>query len=652
MNMTRKGSIRTLRRIVRRTFDVLEEFHYRHLYKPPSADPAWRQRPLLFGDWSPGQLTTEYRKRFPQAGQCVLAAADRICAHQFDLLGSGPVALSESATGYAQIDWHRDFKGNNRWDPQTFHKHIRFGNVPGADIKFPWELSRFQHAVILGQAGRLSGQERYAQELCNQIYDWIAQNPTGLGVNWTCTMDVALRAVNWLVGVELILAEPGLDDEFAERFYRALRGHGRFIRGHLEYSVEGRANHYLAGVAGLFFIALYCPFLPEAMAWRDFGAGELEREILTQVRNDGCGIEASTSYHRLTLEILFYCFLLADRSGIPLSNRYRAQLKTMFVAASHLLAPGGRMPQIGDNDNGHFLQLAVRPPADQAYLLDLAAILYQDPLLKPPERELQEDAFWAFGRNGLTTWDAVPCADGPVGSAAFPEAGWYVLRDDQDYCLISCGPNGPAPGGGHSHNDKLSLELVVAGHALVVDPGTGTYTADPVMRNRFRATAAHNTVQVGRVEQNEIPRELFRLPDRVAREDVRLRDEETALSFAGTIRYGAISHRRSVSLSRRTRSWLIEDEVTGSGADQAIARLHLAPGLTYQDGIVRRDEDGVALARIEMGPPDDLRSLTAEAYDYSPSYGVTLPAVVLAIRSSRGVDPDGSWRLVVRISPL
>src|SRR4051812_10964590 len=88
----------------------------------------------------------------------VLAVADRVAAHEFDLLGSGPVALGE------EIDWHMDFKTGRRWPlehisrvPTTFPDH--------SDIKVPWELGRCQHLPVLAAAYRLTGDGRYLGEL-------------------------------------------------------------------------------------------------------------------------------------------------------------------------------------------------------------------------------------------------------------------------------------------------------------------------------------------------------------------------------------------------------------------------------------------------------------------------------------------------------
>src|SRR5262249_22224907 len=138
----------------------------------------------------------DYFADLPQRRSRILARAEAICAHRFDLLGSGPTDLG------ARLPWHTDFKTGRSWNSSTYYEDLRAGIEGGfgktADIKVPWELSRFQHLPLLGQALWLSGERRYYEELKAQVLDWIACNRPGRGVNWTCTMDVAIRAVNWV----------------------------------------------------------------------------------------------------------------------------------------------------------------------------------------------------------------------------------------------------------------------------------------------------------------------------------------------------------------------------------------------------------------------------------------------------------------------
>lgn len=55
---------------------------------------------------------------------------------------------------------------------------------------------------------------------------------------------------------------------------------------------------------------------------------------------------------------------------------------------------------------------------------------------------------------------------------------------------------------GHTHNDKLSVEVLVDGAYITRDPGGYIYTAFPLIRDKFRSVKAHNTIHVTGYEQN------------------------------------------------------------------------------------------------------------------------------------------------------
>jgi len=97
-------------------------------------------------------------------------------------------------------------------------------------------------------------------------------------------------------------------------------------------------------------------------------------------------------------------------------------------------------------------------------------------------------------------------------SKEYKDGGYYILRNDKTYIIIKCGPNGINGNGGHTHNDQLSFELNVFGKDFIIDPGTYVYTADYKLRNLFRSTSMHNTLQIGNLEQNSFEeKELFRI---------------------------------------------------------------------------------------------------------------------------------------------
>jgi len=579
-----------------------------------------------------------YRQLFYHNVGKTIKEADLICAHIFDLLGSGPTKLSSAGEGYQPIDWHSDFKAQYRWDPHIFYKDIKYGHVKGVDIKVPWELSRFQHLNALGQGYALTGDKKYREEFVSQVTDWIETNPIGFGVNWACTMDVAIRTANWLVAKEFF-EESALPKEFLEKFYVSTCEHGRFIRNHLEYSSELTMNHYIANLAGLFFIAVYCPFFKESASWEKFCVDELAKEIQKQVYEDGCDFEASTSYHRLVLEMFFYCELLGKRAGVEFPQAFRDKVRKMFEFSLYCIKPNGKIPQIGDNDNGRYLSFSSRPVLEHKYLLSFAAIYYGNLEFKLSEFSFDEEAFWVFGTQGHAVFEQLPTRADPLKSRGFPDAGWYIMRHNKHYCFISCGPNGQNDNGGHAHNDKLSFELMLDGEDIVVDPGTYVYTAYSDERNKFRSTAYHNTVALNDVEQNAIGKDLFSLKCGIRIRGASMEEGKDIIIFRGSIETSESSLKREINFDKNRGDYLVRDNVIDKRPNNAISRIHIGPGLEIIDRQIVKKCVGNKLAQIEF----EGRSFDEKLYDYSVAYGVKERAIVM--ESPGGDSPEMVFKI-------
>jgi hypothetical protein len=194
----------------------------------------------------------------------VVADADRLVRRIVRVLSEDEVELSNWSGSVGILPWHEDFVHGYRWNRRKFFRRIEipYGR---ADIKVPWELSRCQHLPTLGMAFAATGDPRYAQEVVAQITDWIASNPPGLGVNWRSTMDVAIRAVNWLWAFRLIADGYSCTDAFMTRLLSSLVRHGRHIEANIETYRQGiTTNHTLADYVGLLFLGLLLPCLPEA----------------------------------------------------------------------------------------------------------------------------------------------------------------------------------------------------------------------------------------------------------------------------------------------------------------------------------------------------------------------------------------------------
>jgi uncharacterized heparinase superfamily protein len=627
---------------------------------PPVDVDRWRSTPRLYGDVDEA-LMADLRRRHPMRVEQTVRAAERICRHEFDLLGSGPFTPVDperpAADGYQPIDWSVDPVRQLRFPRGIPHKNFKLYEMrPGsADIKYPWELARCQHWVALGQAFQLSGDDRFAREIVNELRDFVEANPVGVGINWTSTMDVALRAVNWVLGLELVRTSRALDDAFHRESLKALFQHGRFIRTNLENTYEVTSNHFLSNVVGLWYLGAVFAGSRAGREWSRFARRSLEQELEVQVLPDGADYESSVPYHRLVAEMFLGAARVGDAAGAPLSSAYRCRVRDMAGFHAAVLRPDGLMPQVGDADDGRlhvFTDYGARSPQDGRHLLAAAGAIFGN-------------SEWLEAAGDLASWEAawwgvatVTRQPGPErerrGQARlFPHAGLAVARHAAAgmYLLITNGVVGTKGFGNHKHNDQLSFELHAGGGPLIVDAGSFVYTSDFAARNRFRGTACHNTVAIDGVEQNDMkPEWLFRMFETARAEHVSFSEGPGTVEYIGR-HHGyerlaqPVTHERTFRFDTSSGRLEIADRLFGRGEHELLWHFHVAPGVSVQ-----RAGGELLLARGGREwrfchPPDlDVRVARDQ---YSPSYGVLVECMAIDFVTRVVIDPGEEWRFVV-----
>jgi hypothetical protein len=586
----------------------------------------------------------------PDRAADVVAAAERAVRHEFNLLGSGafvPVDPDRPAlNGYLPIDWYLDPVRHLRFPSGVHHKAWKLYEMrPGnADVKYPWELARCQHWVTLGQAYRMTGDERFAQEIANQLDDFVAANPVGMGINWTCTMDVGLRAVNWVLALDLV-RDSALDEAYWVRAAQSLFDHGLFIKGNLENTYEVTSNHFLSNVVGLWFLAAMFDDLDAGHEWGAFARTSLEQEIDVQVLPDGADFESSVPYHRLVAELFLGSSRLADVRGRSMSDHYRSKVAAMIGYLADVTRPDGLMPQSGDADDGRlhvFGGAGVGTPQDGRHLLGPASVMFDGVEWRPlaGEAGAWEAAWWGLD---------LGATDGEYAAVAklYPDAGHAVVRRSRNYLLVTNSIVGTKGFGNHKHNDQLSFEYH-AGHPVVVDPGSYVYTSDPAARNLFRGTAYHNTLMIDGVEQNEFnPEWLFRTFEHAKAEHLSFVNEGHRVVYRGRhVGYQRLSepvtHEREFVFDAVSGRLDIEDRLSGSGRHEVAWHFHLAPGVTAHggDGVVALAAAG---ALVTLTYPKELAVEIVDGW-YSPSYGVRQPCRAVNCTATVDVTPSSRWR--------
>lgn len=433
-----------------------------------------------------------------QYGRRAMARAEAAIAGRISLLGWGSILVEMPPR------WNSDIYRDVSW-PTSFHKFIdvlRIGEV--CDVKVPWELSRLQFLVWLGQAWLVSADVKYLREFWNLLRDWSLKNPVGYGVNWTCSMEVAIRGVNIAVAANLF----GAAFVEAEKNWinRLLSQHLRHILLNLELS-DVTGNHYLFDLVGVATLTqtLYGPnsaFARRARLW-------LLKECKSQFHADGVHIEHASGYHRLVTEALVFHAICSRSQGIEICAEFRGILQAATRFIGEIAVRDDEIPLIGDSDSGNLLLLGDSRGNSVAGLNQLAG--FDSSLAKTllaggdPEQ-----AIWLVGASGdapegiRRQRSPTPLQGEGMRLSAFPDGGYYVVRGNETLIIFRCGASGLRGRGSHDHNDQLSLVFFPFGKAMVTDPGTSNYTADVDAHTRDLATRRHGTVSINMLEQSPI----------------------------------------------------------------------------------------------------------------------------------------------------
>lgn len=605
------------------------------LYRRSCGRTDGRERVLRWATLAPWEPALPSRSAVPDwctpaEAAAVVTAADRACVHEFDLLGSGPVQFGD------RINWHADFKSKYLWDGTLHHSRIDWGDLPqGVDIKVPWELSRCMHFATLGLADWITGDIRYYDEWKAQVADWIHSNPVGRGVNWTCAMDVAMRAVNWLNAAMLFESriQADSDEAFFEAFCEALWHHGHHIDRNLEWAGPGGAlpgNHFLADLTGLLAIGAFFRDKKKGNVWLRFAKRWIAHEILRQVNPDGCNHETSTSYHRMVMEMFLWSDTLATRMREPFGEGFRQRLDLMAGFVTAYSAPGGAAAQFGDNDSGRLLWAGLDDGTDHRYLT-----------------RAQCGFGGRLNRFLLRGGMEMPGSD-ETAATSYPDSGFYFMRHGPAWVGLRAGR--VSHGGAHAHCDQLSFVFNLAGQSIIVDRGTGIYTPDAAKRNRYRSTAYHSVAQINDWEQNDFGMErsqVFQMPDHTKARVIRQEEGATGSKLEAE-HHGFERHRLGLRHTRKIRlnpeCLEIEDLFdTIQHGDHLVWNFHFAPGLIYQ----HRGQkllvvvDGFELQLTWNFPSESI----IEQVNHSPAYGVEVPAPTLRVTAAVEATPK-SYRFL------
>ena len=418
----------------------------------------------------------------------------------------------------------------------NYGEDINWKFWPVKDMELRWQLHRHKWWVPMGQAYKVTKDEKYAVEWTKQYIDWIIKNPyddpdkENLRFSWR-PLEVSDRLRKQPDMFMLFVDSPAFTPEFLTEFLVNYHKHAEHILAN--YSEHG--NHLLFQAQRMIGAGCFFPEFKRAKTWSDSGVGILNREINLQVFEDGGHYELCPHYHLATINIFLEALETADINGLRdlFPQNYIDKVESMIMYYGNLCFPDYENPCFSD-----------------------AKTIHKDEMLRNYRR-------WSkvFPENEAIKYWATEGKSGKLPeylSKGYLNTGTFIFRnswgDDATQMVVKAGP----PAFWHNQPDNGTFELWYKGHNLFPDSGAYIYSGDDEImkwRRWFRRTDSHNTITLDNKDIDNTDSKTL-LWDAEASTPVLVTENQG---------YEGFSHRRSIFFVDR-KWFVIVDEAHGTAS--------------------------------------------------------------------------------------
>jgi len=332
-------------------------------------------------------------------------------------------------------------------------------NVHG-DVKRIWNLSKHPQWVLLACNGQDESSADDIDYLFTEWGNWLDENPLGIGINWTSALEVAERAINWLICLCMLKDQFKYRREILNRITEGLLGHGVFLAKRL---TTWSYNHCIGESTALIMLANLFTGYPFAEKWKRRASTILRQRVDKMVSEEGYYREKSPAYSLLVAQYLALATQLLD----PKEGQFvRKRVYNLIASLRKMANMNGKLPNFGDDDSASIINYKFSNKVD----------VFNHPLLQMLTSECSEmTSAPKRTESHVSKFDIAVLREGLYEAA-------FNLNNAPIFANV-------AP---HIHDDVLHVCLSHDGVPVVIDSGTFSYSSDKIKRNWYRSAAAHN----------------------------------------------------------------------------------------------------------------------------------------------------------------
>jgi len=395
------------------------------------------------------------------------------------------------------VDWFYSDLPDKKW-PVIHYSRINYrpGN-PYGDIRINWELNRLQFLPAMAV-----NKPMLAMQL---LTDWLDNNPYVHGPAYISSMELAIRWVSiyWMA----CIVNQGIGPLLQRKITGLAVATGHFIEKHLS-THSSAGNHLIIEAVGLFWIGKALERSGHEKRWLKLSRMILWREVGLQLHDDGSNAEQTFWYLGFVLDGLLHYLLLEDYKLVPKAVLDRIERSFDFL--NELTCPNGAYPDYGDRDDG-CVSRAINDYDTDTFgaLLNLGAAFFKrDEWYRPNNSQAGTRIFWE--RNNIGNCGKYDKHYHNKRSfqnkriKTYPTGGMTLMRYGKGKLLFRHSRLGFGQTCGHGHADALAVLFFWDDKPILIDLGSGQYNGDQNIRNFFRSTIAHNTIEIEGESQSRI----------------------------------------------------------------------------------------------------------------------------------------------------
>ena len=534
-----------------------------------------RQRPRWFFDRR-DEIDRVGKRAGAGSGSEAIQVANEVLKHRF--------RLNKGAVVY-------DFGKNLNWRTKEM-----LGQWAAPSI-----LKRCPFMQPLAAAYKQTGRKVYAAKFAELTERWLDDWPLVVDEDFGPTdavfsksegrkaMPTADRVCRWLDMIyEGMAFAPEVPMDTAFRLIKSIWFTALQYRRY-EKSPYRPANHHLweRGTAPFFFGTIL-PEFPEVARLADQGIPVIRKHVERSFLSDGGYEERSSNYAIGSVRFFLRPLRFAVENRIALFDRKQKDiLRRCLENMARMTMPDGTPPDVGDGR---------ARASSNANFLGGGGSLVGSPVVGDVLNRLRLQRF--VSPEDRVALRGVERQDLPL-TVHYPASGYFVARNGWAPRSSAMFLSVPGPGlKNHSHDDALSLQLVVRGEQVVGTPMTETYQLPyqekHPTRGHFYAMTSHNVVLVN----GEPARSIEELSPKWGPEPTPVK---TVWKEVGGGIHVLGSHKGylGVKLSREVefryrKGWTVQDRVQGGEGKPHVARWHFEYGVEVVeagDGFVAKAGD-------------------------------------------------------------